>query len=103
MTGPAVLPGSFNKGTSSVPDIRNAHHGGVLTRFPHFPAVAAAIPDHLLRPNIDTFLFNTDVFTVKYMSNHKKLEIKCQAKTDTTLSLMEFTVSGGDRLNNPSC
>lgn len=66
--------------------------------FPHFPALTIAVPNHLLRPNIDTSLFNTCVSTVKYMSNHKKLEVKYQAKADTTLFSMELAVSGGDRL-----
>lgn len=66
--------------------------------FPHFSALAIAVPNHLLRPNIDTSLFNTCVSTVEYMSNHKKLEVKHQVEADTTPFLMELTVSGGDRL-----
>lgn len=64
--------------------------------FPHLPALAVAIPGHLLRPKTDAPLCHSDVFTVKYMSYDKKLEIPCQTKADTIPSFMELTVSGGD-------
>ena len=76
----------------------HAHHWSLLMLLPHFPVLEGAIPDHLLRPSIDTPLANKCrcLYCLKNV-NHKKLGIKSQAKIDTIPSFMELTVSGGDR------